>query len=250
MSPDAYVDMANTEATHWWFCGRRKILSSVMESLCLNSSSNILEIGSGTGGNLEMLSRFGKVSAVEMDSKALEISRSKNTFGAAIFSGRCPDEIPFQCAQFDLICLFDVLEHIEQDETTLNKLKDLLNPNGRILITVPAFQWLWSIHDEYLHHKRRYDLSRIRNIVAAAGLEFERLTYFNTLLFPVIAVARVLDRLRSKRTGVSTGSEVPPLWINNALVTIFGAEQYLLRAANLPFGVSILGLIKPKSGAK
>jgi len=126
MNPAAYLEMAETESRHWWFSGRRAILSSMIASLNLPQNPQILEIGCGTGGNLEMLGNFGNVSALEMDATARAIASKKTNNLFNIQAGHCPDEIPFHDQHFELICMFDVLEHIEQDTETLIAIKQLL----------------------------------------------------------------------------------------------------------------------------
>lgn len=120
--------MSEIESLHWWYLGRRSIITSQLKKINLLSSSNILEVGSGTGGNLEMLSEFGKVFAFEKNTKALNISKSKNNHKKIkITQGSCPNNIPYCRTKFDLICLFDVLEHIADDKETLINLKKNLN---------------------------------------------------------------------------------------------------------------------------
>lgn len=185
MSPDAYIEMAETEERHWWFAGRRAVLTSLIAKLKLPPHARILEIGSGTGGNLVMLSSFGQVSAVEMDASARSIAVQKTQGRFDIRAGSCPAGIPFAGERFDLICLIDVLEHIEEDVATLTAVKGLLAKGGRVLATVPAHRWLWSAHDTFLHHKRRYTADELRRKISAAGLEPVKLSYFNTFLFPL-----------------------------------------------------------------
>ena len=109
-----------------------------------------------------MLAEFGEISALEMDSNARAIASKKTNNLYDIRAGYCPDEIPFRDQRFDLICMFDVLEHIEHDTETLMAIKKLLTKHGRILITVPAYQWLYGAHDEFLHHKRRYSANQLK----------------------------------------------------------------------------------------
>jgi len=241
LSPDAYLEMSETEDRHWWFRGRRRILSSLVASLGLPAQARILEVGSGTGGNLRMLAGFGSVSAMEMDAGARELAARKLGAGFDVRAGRCPGEIPFAGERFDLICMFDVLEHIEEDGETLRALRGLLGEGGRLLVTVPACRWLWSAHDEFLHHKRRYTAAGLRQVAEGAGLEVRRLSHFNTLLFPLAAIARLKDRLMG--SAQATGTAVPAGPVNAAFEGIFALERHLLPRMDLPFGVSLMTIL-------
>ncbi len=242
MDPNAYVQMAETEARHWWFVARRKILASQIDSLGLRREPRILEVGCGTGGNLQMLATFGSVSAMEMNPDAITIARSKIGTRADIRQGYCPEQIPFRGEQFDLICMFDVLEHIEQDEETLRALAEYLAPGGRLLLTVPAYEWMWGAHDEFLHHKRRYSGDELKSKVRQAGFKLERISFFNTLLFPLAALVRIKERL--SRSSSASGKAIPSPVVNSLLNRVFSLESALLRKVNLPFGVSLLAVAR------
>lgn len=238
MELDAYRNMAATEDEHWWFGGRRAIAESVIRDLGLPPDARILEIGAGTGGNIAMLSEFGTVTAVEMNELARGIAKEKT--GRTFLDGSLPGRIPVEPGTFDLVCLFDVLEHVAEDEASLVTIRSLLAPNGRVLLTVPAHQWLWSAHDVGLHHQRRYSRDLLRSRILGAGFALDKLTFINATLFPLAVLARMADRLRNPEKPL--GHATPPALLNAAMKQIFSAEGRLLRAASLPFGVSLLAV--------
>lgn len=242
MSPEAYLEMAETELEHWWFRGRRDVLSSILRRLAVAPGSRVLEVGSGTGGNLDLLAEFGSVSGLEMDESALAISVERTGGRFDIRRGCCPDDIPFHGGAFDLICFLDCLEHIWDDVGTLRRMRALLAPGGSIVVTVPAYQWLWSAHDEFLHHRRRYDRASLARCAQESGYRVERITYFNTLLFPLAVAIRWCDRLL--RRGRSSGDAVPAEPLNGMLYGIFKQESSWLARHSLPFGVSLLAILK------
>ena len=159
MEKEVYDELYSLELKHWWFNARRSILKKVLDIFFLKrfgtddsknkKSLQVLEVGCGTGGNLDMLHSYGELSAIEMDSNAYNFAKKKSF--CDVKQHVLPDPLPFNKA-FDLICMFDVLEHIEDDLGTLNCLKKSLVSNGRIVVTVPAYQWLWSHHDVVSQH--------------------------------------------------------------------------------------------------
>src|SRR5512145_2175825 len=178
-----YERMAATQQVHWWFAGRRAILNRLLPTLRLPPESRILEVGCGTGGNIAVLRKFGSVKAVELDSFARDHVRAAMKIEVA--PGSLPDDLPYADRKFDLICLFDVLEHVERDQEALRNLRERLAPNGLLIITVPAYQWLYSSHDAQHHHYRRYTAGQLPAIAMAAGLRPTRVGYCNTVLFPL-----------------------------------------------------------------
>lgn len=240
MDPKAYVEMASTEDVHWWFVARRHIIRSLLRSTLERGPREILEVGAGTGGNLKMLSEFGRVAAMEMNESARALAREKVTEEVRIEYGRCPDDLPFKDDRFDLICMFDVLEHIDQDVQCLRSLASKLKPQGRIVITVPAYQWMWGPHDEHLHHIRRYTATTLTQSLHESGYHVDRISYFNTLLFPLAVAARLKDRVLTGKnaTGVSTPAPI----MNNLMRAVFSLESRMLSKVNLPFGVSLLAI--------
>lgn len=240
MEASEYRFMAQHQDRHWWFVGRRAVLAALLDGLRLPRDARILEIGCGPGGNLPLLGRYGRVTALEMDAYARAFARD-NT-GVDVRDGRLPDALPFAGERFDLVCLFDVLEHVADDHAALTAIGGLLAPGGRLLLTVPAHQWLWSVHDQNLHHQRRYARAALCERLAGSGLVAERVSFFNTLLFAPAVAARLLDRWRGH--AAASGVSVPAAPVNRLLTGLFAAEAPWLRRWNLPFGLSLLALAR------
>lgn len=242
MDREAYRSMSKIEAHHWWFVGRRANLSAILKTLALPEGARILEIGSGTGGNLDMLARFGYVSALEMDAEARAQAVEKTQGRYPVLAGSCPDDLPFSGEKFDLICFLDSLEHIAADEAALVAARNLLAPGGRILITVPAHPWLWSAHDIFLHHQRRYRRQGLHVLCERAGFAITRISYFNFFLFPLAVIARWKDKILKSK--VATGADIPIAPVNTLFKTIFAAERFCLTRFSLPAGVSLLAILQ------
>jgi SAM-dependent methyltransferase len=244
MDPRIYERMAEVEERHWWFASRREILEKLLDRLGLAKGSSILEVGCGTGGNFSMLARYGSVYAMEPFEQARVAANSRGL--AKVASGSLPNDIPFPDISFDLILMTDVLEHLDDDLASLIALRSRLKPGGWLLVTVPALSWMWSGHDVIHHHRRRYHAERLRQMVDASGYQLRYLSYFNFLLFPVIAATRVVERV------IGAGSEghdlrMPSAAMNRLLKTVFSSERHLLGSWSAPFGVSLLVLAQAAS---
>jgi SAM-dependent methyltransferase len=237
MDARIYERMAEVEESHWWFAARRDIVEKILGQIQLPKDAAILEAGCGTGGNLRMLARYGDVHAMEPFEPARATASSLGV--ADVASGSLPDSIPFGDLTFDLVLMTDVLEHLDDDVASLTALHRRLKPSGRLLLTVPALSWMWSEHDVAHHHVRRYHAARLRQVVEAAGYQVRYVSYYNFLLFPVIAGARVVQRFIG---GGSEGHDLrmPSPSINSLLKRLFSSERHLLGSWSAPFGVSLI----------
>ncbi|MGI8501641.1 MAG: class I SAM-dependent methyltransferase [Hassallia sp.] len=239
MDKDFYLQYASVEDKHWWFIGRRLIIEQTIRKLNLPKNAQILEVGCGTGGNLRMLARHGKVSAMELNETACKIANERQVIPVKL--GGLPDKIPFS-NEYDIILILDVLEHLDDDLAALLALHTKLKPGGSLLVTVPAYQFLWSQHDEINHHKRRYVLKNLQQVVRKAGFTVHYSSYFNFFLFPIVAGVRWLRSCLKLESNSIDNSDLhlPPKHINKFLSLLFASERHLMNRLSLPFGVSIL----------
>lgn len=223
------------EQDHWWFAGRRRILTGLIGDLPLPAKARILEVGCGAGGNIGMLRGFGEVRAMEPDAPSRAYASERH--GMTVDDGRLPDGAPYPPASFDAVCAFDVVEHVDDDAATVRALAKLLARDGYLVVTVPAYGWMWSAHDEAHHHKRRYGRPAVEQLFRDAGLEVVRASYFNSLLLPLAAGVRLVKRALGLK---GEDDAMPPATVNRLLESIFGSEAGWLRRRSLPFGLSIV----------
>jgi SAM-dependent methyltransferase len=245
MQQHTYSIMYEVEETHWWFVGRRRILRSFVARIVKNlrkANLQILDIGCGTGANLEMLSEFGNAQGVDVSAEALSFCRTRGL--DQVRQGEA-EQLPYEDAKFDLVTALDVVEHLDDDLSGLKEMRRVLRPDGCALIFVPAFMFLWGVQDDISNHRRRYTLPGIREALQSAGFELERATYANiTFFFPIL-----LGRLLMRATGFRPASEnnLTIGSLNGVLGNLFGAESAFLRYLNFPFGVSIICVARPSA---
>ncbi len=237
-----YDRMAEHDSTHWWYRARRDILASVVSrKVRLPQEARILEIGCGTGHNLAMLANFGSVDAIEIDETSAAIAVAR--LNKPVSDARLPELNGIPKGAFDMVALLDVLEHIEDDQAALIAIAERLKPGGTILLTVPQHPWMWSGHDVANHHFRRYTKATLRQVVSKAGLKFDLLTHFNSLLFPLAAADRLVARV-SKREGSDDALPAKP--VNALFETVFGFERHLVGRVPMSPGVSLLALLSAR----
>ena len=240
MERKVYEQMAQLDSRHWWFTARRRILDGVIERVVKPpKDARILELGAGTGHNFAMLSRFGTVEASELDPIARQLASDR--LGRPVVEAALPDLSMFQAGSYDLVALLDVLEHVPDDEGSLRSIKHLLKPGAALLLTVPINPWMWSAHDVAHHHHRRYRKQEIRKLAEDAGYVIDLISPFNSLLFPPIAAVRLAGKLTGKD---DSDDAMPSAPVNSILDTVFGLERSLIGRVPMPFGVSLVAVLR------
>ncbi len=244
MQQHTYPIMFRVEQSHWWYTGRRKILADFVEKICRQVTDRrpkILDVGCGTGANLLMLSKYGDAEGVDISEDALAFCRERGLEEVRLGAG---EKLPYEDGTFDLVTAFDVVEHMDDDLAGLREMRRVLRPGGRALLFVPTFMFLWGLQDDVSNHRRRYRLPELRRLLEQAGFEIERMTYANITFFLPILLVRKLMRL----TGIKTESEnsINVSALNGVLGRVLGAESWILKRMNLPFGVSGLCVARVK----
>ncbi|MDR0406948.1 MAG: class I SAM-dependent methyltransferase [Holosporales bacterium] len=206
---------------------------------------SILDIGCGTGINYPQLSQFGTVDNIDCDDKAIQYFSIKNP-NIPIFKGSLPNQLPeaIQQKKYDLIVMLDILEHIQDDIGGLITLHSLLSDSGKMLITVPACQFLYGKFDSLNHHYRRYSKSSLEETIRKAGFSVSYLSYFNFFLFPLAALVRLKEKY-SAHYSFEKSNAVPCSLVNLLCRWVFGMERYFLPRFSFPIGLSLIAVITP-----
>ncbi len=250
MQASEFEAMAAVEDRHWWFRGKREIVTHLLRKAGV--TGKILDAGCGTGGNLPALMEFGEAVGVEKDPVALEFARRKH--GGQVVQGEMT-ALPFLDSEFDGIITTDVLEHVPDDRKSLSELVRVLKPGGTLLLTVPAHPFMWTGHDVVLGHARRYTIESFRALLATSrDVDIENVSYMNCAAFPAAAVQRWRRARREHAVGkpdlTSDTADVPSAAVNELAFGLFAAERWVLPHFSLPFGVSIVAVLRKKKAVE
>jgi len=241
MEENEYEKLYQFENYYWWHVGRSEIIYKLLTTyLPPTSSFDILDVGCGTGINLSILAKFGRVIGIDSSKAALKFAGKRGFKN--LRQGRA-EKLPFSNNSFDLVCGLDLIEHIRDDLKALKEFHRVLKNMGFLLITAPAYQFIWSEHDEALHHFRRYTLSELHRKLNLAGFRVLKRSYVITFTFPLILAYRFFKSLLPKSSLTPQSSYVIlPKFLNNLLIFTLKIEAKLLKYINLPFGTSVICL--------
>ena len=227
---------------HWWYRGRRRVVRAELDRLPLPAGAAVLDAGCGSGRMLEELAGYGSVSGIELDEDAAELAASRER--GEVKTGRV-EELPWPDSSFDLLTSLDVIEHTPDDSVALTELRRVTKPGGWLLVTVPAYQTLFSLHDVANHHYRRYNRASLGRPARGAGWQVRRMTYFNSLLLAPAAAVRLAQRGRRIEEGYTPNVELGPSWMNALLEQPLRAEaRWISRGRTLPAGLSLMALLQ------
>lgn len=244
MEPAEYEVMAAVEDRHWWYNGMRRLAAAWLDPLVAGRRDLlVLDAGCGTGGNGEFLWRYGQPIGLDLAREALVLGRRRLP---GRLSGGSVMELPFVASSFDLVTSFDVLYHraVIDEQAALRETWRVLKPGGYFLLRLPAYRWLSAAHDRRVHGRHRYTAGEVRTALAKAGFRIERLSYINSLLFPIPLMQRLIERIRPAQQDESDLLAPSPL-VNAALRLVLHAEAaWLRRGGRFPVGLSVLSLAR------
>lgn len=242
MEPSEYRAIAAVEDRHWWYAGMRRITETFIASLYPGRTDlRILDAGCGTGGAMTYLARFGHVTGCDVSPLALSLCRAR---GLSSLGQASVMALPFAPATFDLVTSFDVLYHraVGDYRAALRDFHRVLRPGGRVLLRLPAYDWLRGGHDVVIHTVRRFTTSEIADSLHETGFAIERLTYANTLLFPLALGKRLAERLTPGDPPARSDVAPNPAWLDALLVRPLAAEATWLRRGRLPLGLTVVAV--------
>ena len=235
MNNETFLRQIRNQKKHWWFQARKKIIDKIIFEIKFNKKINILDFGSGSGVNIDILQKYGKIDIQEKNKIArLNIKKIKRV-------NKIYSSLRIKKNYYHLILVADVLEHVKNPKVLIKILKTFLKKGGYILITVPAYQFLFSTKDVTLKHHRRYSITSLRK--TTSGFRIVKISYFNTLMFIPIAAIILFNKIFNKNY-IKEVETTPNYIINKLLYIFFSIERFYLKYLNFPFGLSIYALIK------
>lgn len=240
MESCVYAKIFSIEERLWWYQGRRAVCFKLLDRyLPARRDLRILDVGCGTGLNLQRLKQYGDAQGVDMSTEALEFCRQRGVNNVILHEA---DELPFEDESFDLVTAFDVIEHIDDDSAALREFKRVIRPGGTLLVYTPALPWMYGEHDRLVHHKRRYMLNELRAKIEGAGYQLLHGSYVNFFILPVVVFARLVHLLFPGKQ--HREMDVPPEPFNWFFSQLSIWESRLVMHSVLPIGLSLAAVAR------
>lgn len=243
MEPEEYESIYRLEESHWWYRGMREMALALLDRyLHQRTGLTVLDAGCGTGGMMRALGRYGQVYGLDFSPHALEFCRLRRLSPVR----GSVTHLPYADARFDLVTSFEVLYHagVSDDVLALGELFRVLRPEGHLLLRLPAFEFLRGAHDRTVHTRHRYTAPEVGSKLRAVGFDIVRLSYANSLLFPLAAGSRLGERVAGPRGEVKSDVQATGSFLNGVLLQALRVEGMLVRYLDLPVGLSVIALAR------
>lgn len=241
MRSDLYANLYDTEENHWWHRAKRELVGYFIKTNIHTPSPVILDVGCGTGKNMEAFGAFGRTVGLDSSKTAIEYCKKRGLATAVLGSA---ENMPFSSNKIDIVTALDVIEHIDEHRGLL-EIARVLKPGGTLICAVPAFMWLWSEWDVALHHKKRYTKHELINAVEKAGLEVAKCSYaYSFLVLPVFIIRSIKRMWKRKNSSYDSDFNINNRLINIILLFLARLEHILIKMYHVPFGTSVLCIAK------
>jgi len=239
---DLYKDLEDKENTHWWHISKKSIAESLVNKYKGDKKIRILDVGCGSGFIIQTLQKHGNVWGVDIEKEAISICKQKKILQVKLAKA---EKLPFKSASFDMITILDVLEHVD-DKKALKELQRVLSKKGKLVISVPAYQWMWSKWDEILHHKRRYTKKTLRELLEENGFKIIKISYlYSFLLLPAFITRKIKELFSYDK--YSSDFLISNSLINNIFGSLAKLEKIVFFKIGVPFGLSVIAVAQKKS---
>lgn len=244
-----YKKMYEVETTHWWFQAKKDIIVQLVKNKIIpqlanlkKSDINIADVGCGVGLLLNSLAEYGQVTGIDYSDQAIDFCR-KSFSGELLQKDISIENNPEK--KYDLVIVSDLIEHIKDDRKAITNIYNMLKPNGYAIITVPAFQFLWSQHDANNMHYRRYSLEDLKRLISFVPLKISYISYYNFFLFHIAVIVRLIKKMFNLDKTSNLELTTPPSFINKLLYKTFYSEsKYINKGKKLPYGLSLIAVVK------
>ena len=246
MQPTEIDRLAHFEEWYWWHRARQAIVARLLDRYVQGPRGRVLDVGCGAGATSVVAAASGRLLGVDLGAEATAAARARGIEVAQMDA----TALATREGAFDLVVALDVLEHLDQDAAAARELLRTLRPGGALLVTVPAYQWLWSSHDVALGHRRRYTRGRLRTLLASAGFEVQLCSYVMTAALPAAAAVRLIERLPGRRPPperAESGYIPLPRWLNSSLAWLVGLDGHLAGRVPLPGGLTVVAVARRPS---
>lgn len=237
MESSEYEQMYRLEDRHWYFAGKRGLVVSLLGTYLSKLNPLVLDAGCGTGRTLAELALRYDVVGMEPFAGALSFAARRGR--TRLVQGSL-EQAPFVDGAFDAVTALDVLEHCDDDRKALCEISRILTAEGLLIITVPAFKWLWSAHDEALHHRRRYTKAGLLLLLEQCGFVVSKISYFNFFMFPVVAITRLVGKVLNRAALGADTDSMPSQLLNSSMNSLQRLERTIIGFSGFPFGVSLV----------
>jgi len=242
MDKAEFDQMFEVEETNWWYRSRRLLVRRQVEAEAkrIDGKLKILDVACATGMSFRFLSDLGDIRGIDISTETIDYC-SRRGINEIV---QCDAmDLPFKDNSFDLILALDACEHFEDDQKSLNEMNRVLKPGGASIVTVPAFMFLWSPHDDSFHHIRRYTRPELRSKLIKSGMTPLRVSYYSFFLMPPVWLFRKMRSIFGNKAEKKSDFFVPiPAPAEAILRLIMGIERFIMRIVNLPFGVSLFSV--------